>query len=549
MKPRLFWLTGIPLFAIGVTAGWRLNTVSGSGGGGEAGSPSASGSRSGSGMEGAVPGEIPPPSGLPDDFIHLASIRDTRGLRAAWGAAGESARQMLIWRWSQLDPVDGIRYFLRESVSGRPRDADSADAILQLWSRREPTACLGYLCGLSREAEFGAGFSSVVEHLVEKRMATAPEEVLALWRRAGAPARRAMCGTVFSHLFEKDPARALREMADIPADCRDDAWHVADSASDPSLVLRALEEDRSLSCSSYYYEVIFEAFAKKDPVAARTMAENLPPGSRRSSACKAVIAQMAEEDPHAALVWMEAHSPSRENRDSVYKALAKTDPADALSLYEESQMPFPGDVIPYISELAEQDWEGTRARAESLPNRAQRDEMLAIMARSLEFEPDNFLPQLKKLGGLLAGSELKGEIFYQDAWSKLGSAELPAVRAWLERQPDDVREMLQPTLLEQLRTLDEADAADWLIHNPPSGTRTRAVIAQVTQWANNDPQAAAKFSQNLPPGTEQEYAVLNTALSWNRQNSAAARQWLDSLPDSPAKTRALQELGISTPKP
>lgn len=545
---------GIPVFAASLVAGWwvtgEISRLAFSGRHGfsmtsaEPG-PRADGKGSQDSARNKALSQIAPSSGLPDDFIHLSTISDTRTLEAAWAEAEHwMAQDILTRRWSELDPQSGIRWFLHGGDTAAGPDERAASMILDHWAKRDPAAALNYLEGLTR-TDFPDDFAYCVVRLINGMLEKDPAAALASWHRAGAPARQAMVEAVFVHLFTNDPTEALREMANAPFDDRRKAWELIGYVKDPGGLIRSLLARPDLDCPTGDFGSIFKSLAGKDPQAAKALAESVPPGPRRAAACRAVLEKLVEDDPAVALTWMEEHAPNNENRSLVYSALSETDPQRALELFRQSQAPLSGEVRSTLQTMADENWASARALADSQPGGLRKKEMIAVMVSGLIEGGESGLPaQLDKLGGLLSGSGLKPEDL-QGLWFRLNFDDTPKVAAWLDAQPADVRELLLPGLFDIYRHRDPAEAGDWLLRQAPGEARTSAIASHVFQLAVSDPTAAAAFGLNLPPGPEQDCAILNTAAAWQRNDPAAAQRWLESLPESGGRKQALEHLRAS----
>jgi hypothetical protein len=486
-----------------------------------------------------IPG-MPTPSGLPGDLIHLSRIPDTRTLRAAWKTGDSEEEVALVKRWAELDPMDGLQFFLFDELNGAPRNTSHAFEIANAWTKRDPDAYLKFLSGLPAAVPYP--LTNTLDTLVRKRMESAPEAFLNYWKTAPAHLQNASYRAFFQCLFHKDPARAVAEMQQVPESWRANIYHDASSTSDPGLVLRGLLTADGVSYNPTPVHYLMRSLAKKDVAAAREIVIGLPPGEARIQAATEVVAVMAAKDPEAALTWMETHAPTAENRQRVAQALLKTDPARALAMNTgDSLWKYSAALLEYAKDLASKDWGSAAALARSATP-MMREKIIDGMAESLAFGAADPLPGLAKLSEILSGNSKGSFTLDGDAFENLAPQHAPAVAAWLARQPTEVQQALIPPLAYPLRSAGPATAANLLASLPVSEARTTELINLTSNWADDAPQAAAGFSLTLPPGKDRDYAILNTAIAWHRNDPAAARAWVDALPASPAKTKTLAEI-------
>ena len=216
-------------------------------------------------------------------------------------------------------------------------------------------------------------------------------------------------------------------------------------------------------------------------------------------------------------------------------------PARSLELCSRNQVPFFYEITRYIRDLSARDWSAAEKLLLNAPSPWARNRIISALAHDMNTQHGTALSDLPKLGSLLtqARSGAGETVLHPYQFSGNTSAELPALMDWVARQPDKAMEEILPPLTQRLGEEEPKAAATWLLQLPPGTVRTEALIRNTSAWAAENLREAADFSLSLPPGRDRDYAVL----ALQRHNPAAARQWLDGLPESPAKTRALQELG------
>ncbi|MGC4016616.1 MAG: hypothetical protein QM755_19165 [Luteolibacter sp.] len=80
-----------------------------------------------------------------------------------------------------------------------------------------------------------------------------------------------------------------------------------------------------------------------------------------------------------------------------------------------------------------------------------------------------------------------------------------------------------------------------LVNNDPSTARNWGVSSIVTEWAVDDPAAAAQRLSELPKNLQQG-AIAALAKVWSSKDPAAAAAWVNSLPNSAERGKALGAL-------
>lgn len=534
-------LSGFAIFTAGVGIGcfWPPSATNPADSAGKSGMPPAASVLSPTDAAfSRIPG-MPEPSGLPGDLLHLRGIRDTRVLRSAWLASGNDpdARKVIEDQWTETDPGDVILFLGAEEADGMLRDFEKAMSIARMWEETDPSGILRFLA--DKPGSVIRIFDNLTA-LVGGTLQSNPVETLAIWESASQPFQDAIRGNIFKYLFGHDPARALQEIGKLPAAEADSCWSEIEGASDPAGLLRLLGEHPAVACPDGAYAQLLQKMAETDPSSACGLATRLPSGPRRRRACEAVVAALIAKNPEEALAWLEAHAPSNTNRAAVGAALLPTDPARALSLMAGGEETYRDELREQIQALAKSDWTAARELTASAPTPPLRQTLMRGMANTLIFGGTQFFPNLEKVSRLITEEGYRPD--YLSLEDSPRSETAAAMAGWLKNQPPAVHEQLLPTVSSNLELEGSDTAAQWLSAQPESSARTTALASTVSRWAASDPQAAANFSLTLPPGTDHDFAILNTALAWSRTQSAEARQWVQALPDTPAKTRALQEL-------
>lgn len=451
-----------------------------------------------------------------------------------------------------LDRQGAIRFLLKGDAKSLVGKIVMGSLVTD-WLNEDPMAALRFLGGLRGvDTEFFSALGQSercaerLRQTVEICLQSNSGELMAFLREGSPVVAGLLCRPIFERLFSTDPVRAVREIDQLPANLRNDAWEWCGEMrkEDAAAVFTMLDEKRAAHCPEEKYAGIFARWLEADPSAARAAAERMPLGPLRDSACLNVVATLAQSDPEAALVWMEAHAPDRTNRCKVYAAIAKKDPERAFDLCNRGRISYSEEVQKWLQNKAAANGQDGLELAAAAANPWMRNEILTGLMEGISLKDGDLMPQLDRLGVLLRDIRTTpGEkTVLSCPFCGISEEQLGVVKAWLVDQPEKVRDALLEPVLSEIPEDDPGAAAAWLAQLPDSVARSNALSLKVSRWASRDVAAAAAFSLNLPPGQDRDYAILNTALAWQRVDPVGARQWVDRLEDSPVRTRAVREL-------
>jgi hypothetical protein len=401
-----------------------------------------------------------------------------------------------------------------------------------------------------------------------------------------------MLSAVLVEVSVKDPAAAFAAISKLPAGGAQNLSFLAVLSNlvdqDPQAALDALREHRSLG-SAWIDPEIFEKWAGKDPSSAASAALNLPPSADRNNALINVAAAWAAQDPAGALAWANGLPAGSEKTNAVnaaIKAMALQDPttaaAAALQLPGSSNRnELLGDVA---TNWAQTDPAGALAWADkNLTGDAFLSAATGVLNQMGQTDPRAAAAALAQIPDLnviaQAVPDLATNWAQQDApaamqWAQSLPADNVAVRnsaftnvlkIWSASDPAGAANYIQQNLagdpsfstlatqvVNSWGSSDPQAALTWAQSLPPGDAQNGAVLAAVTQLANDDPQAAWNAAEQLS-GSSRNQALANVIGSWANQNpaaAAAAAQNALSLPGlSPAQLGTLQKIAAQTSAP
>ncbi len=283
------------------------------------------------------------------------------------------------------------------------------------------------------------------------------------------------------------------------------------------------------------------------------------------------IALLAQQDPQLALDYLTRFPDElRELEGVVLSAAASQDP-DSVSQLAEDYARRTGNVGPMsttLSALMKTDVELALARFDTVPEQFKSEVALAVGAQYAQQDPqaalswmleqpmeDHYLQVAVQMGGpeVQAAAE---SLLYETTDDEARQQLLQAVAnnrtqqdpagtvAWLEqfdREPGFAN--AYQSALSQWAGQDPAAAAAHLESNPQyDSAASSSLIAYY--WITRDPDAAIAWAQGLDSQESQESATGAMVSALTRTDPARARDLYDSLPDGPAKFRAGAQMAM-----
>lgn len=426
-------------------------------------------------------------------------------------AATRSSLGLLAARWAELAPKHALAVS-RELGDERFRSVFEA-AALRAVARVAPNEAFAELANRDADAaQLGALGGAVVE------LARAdPERVLSMASGLPLDVRRLAESAAMQQLAERDPAAALRHLERMPV---------------------GMERQALL-------QVIARAYGKRDAAAALEWAQSQT-GQRGIVA--AVIAGVAEQDPHRALDLAFALTSPGERMQAVQLAAgyaARTD-ADAEAIANRLLAADNPAVRESLAFGVVTSW------ASRSPDSAMR-----WLLRSGQNASPNVYQQL---GQVLAMRDPRNAIGY--------SAQIPtaALEPWVngvaqgyaQNDPQGAVDWLRQyrgeswydraagTAAMYLAQRDGAAAArllDELDVERMGAMQARQVANMVAaNWANSDPAAAAAWAADRRDQGERDMTMRSVVGLWSSQDFAGARQWALRLPQGATRDSALSML-------
>ena len=466
----------------------------------------------------------------PEDLEFL--IQRTAALSTSHRRAFEL--DALLLRLAELDPRRAVRFARMLRI-----ETERLVPLFQWWAERDAAAALQELRRLDNAAAVREIALALLDVLGDDERGVARIESVLSPAQVAAFRQDAAV-----RLAARDPFRALQR-----------ALALGDSTSRTEAVSRIAAD-----------------WARRDPEAALALADTIEDGPLRRNYRTAVLSTWARIDPDAALAHVRANRYAGELMEnlSVFMSLASADP-DAVLDFADG---LPADQRRVVQQfalraLAERDPYSAIAKLDAIPNKADRDQLLPMIAQAFaQRDPDGALDWVKSLQptppnvlmsvingisavdpGRAVDLVLEGELgtaqpsvvpmmlISSVLSGRQDSARLEAVADRLLAS-NDINATSQIGTLMSVWSRNDPDAAlEWLVRNaeragPPA-------VAQVaSQLAANDPVAAASAIDRLPPHLQGDW-LQNVAAGYAQYDPEAAAAWILQHEGRPGFTEGL----------
>lgn len=291
----------------------------------------------------------------------------------------------------------------------------------------------------------------------------------------------------------------------------------------------------------------WRAWGKVDPEAAMAAVQT----SRDLATAASALGAIAEIDPQRVQAWLDHHPQFRTHSVmlGVASGLMATDPAAGATLaaaWSEVSVDQGG----LVRRWAQRDPEAAWAWAQSLPDRARRNDTLQVLVDQwAKTDPDRLSAAITSLPD--GWNKWR---FYVDHGARLAASDPASARAWVEAAPTEL--LRREATLEMARGLAGTDpeaavavlkGLDWssagetssiTIRTPNgnSGMTSYHPASAVEEIARAAPEATVSFAASLPSDAPWAASMMSQAFSeWVGQDAMVASQWLANQPEGPTK--------------
>jgi hypothetical protein len=309
------------------------------------------------------------------------------------------------------------------------------------------------------------------------------------------------------------------------------------AAKDPDRALLLANQMATNKDQRVVYQVLFEQFARRDPLSATRRLDKVPAGEARVNSVDTIVTVWSEQDMESALAWAKQLK-NREDRTVAMTAalhlLSDRDPVRALPLAEEH---LEGESLEYVTYralavLVDQDVESARLEVERRPHGWAWSRASLLVARAMaEDDPREALAWISTLP---KGEQRNGLLNTLDIWARKSPVDAGVYIAQMPAGTDQQTAARQ--YAERRAESDPADALNWLAQLGNESARKYATIGVAAGWARRDPSAATKWAVALPLDNAAHVpAVEGTMSHWVLIDQEAATMFANAL--QPGETR------------
>jgi hypothetical protein len=535
-----------------------------------------------------VGNDAPPPAAQRGTLYLLAAASDERALRALIDDAASLAPspmrrvtlEALLTRYAEIDPQAAIRTAERLGVGD-----STAASLFEIWVAAAPAEALQRTLELDDAAEAQSALRRVGQAWarVDPRAALRQSDSIRDPQRKAAfddgalrEWARSEPGAVFEYLLEGTRSDSLANAFGPsfgPAQAGASVL-MEIARADPVRVLDATDR-LPPSLRQFAPQIALQALAQQNPERAVAYAE-AQTGPLRQQYLQSVAAAYGRRDPDAALAWARAAAPRDRNvLAAVIGGIAQDDPERAIdiALSEPDRMVRIQAAQMAAMNVRMMDGETVARLADKLVGDGARAASPEVLDTLTSVWASND-PQAAVEWLLANGDRIDSNSFRQAAY-QLAMREPELAASYVQRVPAAARAAWismvaqgyaqtapdQATLwLEQIRgepgydeaaaavvqgvaQRDPADAARLYDSLGATGSQVEMVGSMIaSQWAAQDPAAAAEWAQRLESDQVRTTALRGIANQWALQDGYAARNWVLGLPRGRERDVALGAL-------
>lgn len=420
---------------------------------------------------------------------------------------------------------------------------------------------------------------------VAEMIASAPEEVAQLLRKAGVPfetsgildnlfasqgydgcigflsklpedAQMRLRGAAATLLAKQDLARAQVESLKLPeGPARNEMVAAVSqvwSESDPRVALawalqHGREQDDSTGGGSKHPgRSLLAALLLKDPkLGGELLLENQSAfdGSYGPYILGQTFEAWAQRDYQAATDWLAANPLGDELQASASQALASTrlqslKGAEALQFYETVPGHLKGDCAEALVNAVGLEGlpGGLAAFSESLPE----DERLDFLSSIRNGRTPLTTEQIKSILPMLAKLDTNGYVL-GEYLNKLPEADLAAFQPLL---PEKMQAEIGIWAAEKALDAGDLETAKTLLSKAVASNNTLPHAQLAIELAQDNPEDATAWIDTLSDGQAKQDAITNLAADWAKTDLAAASAWVEKLPPGKARDRAVTKIAL-----
>jgi len=502
---------------------------------------------------------------VPPSFENSALFREWQQLHDKYGRSAEAMpaiykaiadmkdpfrrrtfRAALIAEWVQLDPKNGLAFFL-----DKKSDTSQRKQFLEEWLTRDGRGAVNAILAS------GPGWEGMARDNLLEIAKCAPDRLPEVVSRL--PKSDDYWDTkvrdAFALLADGGLVNAKAAAERITGPSREQALAGVAESWAKSDLKGALAWAKGLPEGTDRDEIIRNALigrAAVDPATALDLVGTVPPGGREAyfatTTGARVLAAAAKADYDGTIAWLAAHPGRLGHEDMMGLANAVTDrlnadPVSFLSAHAENGTL--GAILPAIdsallnSASAQRPavWEWLKIQPETDAVKAIKEEVL----RSAAWQD----PQLAMRLADEIPDVNKGQQYLKTIAQSLfnGGSRMNQFDTFLQQAPERLRRALCEEAFNSYLNVNTMDDPErWIARIPqlPEASRAKGIEAVARAWSQERPEETVRWAASLPADNTRSAALAAAASNWAAQDAHSAAEWLSSLAPGPERDRSAQ---------
>lgn len=480
------------------------------------------------------------PDAMPAIYKAIADMKDPFRRRAF--------RSALIAEWVQLDPANGLKFFIAQK-----NDSGQRRQFFDEWLARDATNAVAALMA------GGPGWENIARDSLKEIARRVPTRVPEIVSQLSKPENNFWDTKVrdaFAIIAEGNATWARAAAESITGPGRDQALAGVALAWAKSDLAGAVAWARKLPEDIDRDEVIRAALigrAATDPAAALEQVDSVPPGGRSGYFATTIGARMLNEaaktDFDATVAWVREHPGRLGHEDMLGLAQPVTDRLNVDPIDFLNRLTADGSLkalMPAINSALLNDAGGQRATIwEWLKTQPENDGTASLRREILHSagyqDPALALKLASELPRTSEGdTELKS--LAMSLWN--GGQYLNRFDKLVGQAPERLRGTLIETAFQFLRGDTIADPQTWVtrLNLLPEKSRDQGAESVARAWAGQSPEAAIAWVSTLPATDARSGAIAAIASSWAATDAAGAATWVAAMQPGSERDRSAQSL-------
>jgi RNA polymerase sigma factor (sigma-70 family) len=481
---------------------------------------------------------------MPDLYHAIADIEDPFRRRAL--------RAMLIAEWVQVDPENGLAFFL-----GKNGDASQRRQFLEEWLARDAPAAVDALM-VSPSGWEGMARDSLTEiaRCVPARVA----DIVARLPKSDTDTYHATnVRDAFAILAESGLASARAAAEALTGPNRDQALAGVAKAWARSDLKAAIAWAKTLPDGTDRDEVIRAALmgqSATDPAAALELAGLVPAGGKPDSTGWTTGARVLEEaakaDFDATVAWLTCHPGRLGDSDMRGLESALTERLNegaAGFLTKHTAAGTLSTLLPGIESALVNSASGQRAAVwewlKTQPDNETTNALKKKVLQSAAYQDPELALRLAIEVPRNPEGDFQLEMLANNFFN--GGEFLYRFDHLISHAPDRLKKPLAESAFNILNPDTMGDPHLWIDRLPllSEASRTRGIRSIATAWAEQTPEGAIDWVASLPAGEARSEAVAGITFTWAAKDSESASAWVASMPAGAERDRSAHSLVVA----